>query len=65
MRGGEQQEANEQSVGDELDSASRLGEPAGKWRNLNLRGKCGLLNGATEKGAVSVVGWLEMECSES
>jgi len=35
MRGGEQQETKEQSVGYELDSALWLGEPAGYWRNLN------------------------------
>ena len=59
--GGKQPEMNEQSVGDELDSAGPTGEPARARRSPELACRA---EGLCDKATAGAVRWLETECSE-
>jgi hypothetical protein len=60
-QGGEQPKVNDQSVGDELDSAWCLGEPASQWRSPDPQGKSAELKGNVSKRWQKGIRWLETE----
>jgi hypothetical protein len=58
VRWGEKQlEANNQSAGDELDSAVCLDEPSTKWRSLKITSHADVVGKAMVRGIL----WLEVE----